>query len=73
VAAWSKAWVCGHSLTRITGSNPAEGMDVCLFCVVLCQVEVSATDRSRVQRNPTDCGVFVCDLETSTMGRPKSE
>ena len=37
--------------------------------VVRCQVEVSATCRSVVQRNPKDC-VVVCDLETSRMGRP---
>ena len=30
VAARSKAWVCGRSLARITGSNPAEGMYICL-------------------------------------------
>jgi hypothetical protein len=33
-------------------------MDVCLVLVfVCCQVEVSATGRSLVQRSPTDCGV----------------
>ena len=31
VAAWSKAWVCGHLLAGIVGLNPARGMDVCLF------------------------------------------
>jgi len=31
VVAWAKAWVCGHSLAGIAGSNPAEGMDVCLL------------------------------------------
>jgi hypothetical protein len=31
VAVRSKAWVCGRLLTRIVGSNPAEGMDVCLL------------------------------------------
>ena len=38
VAARSKAWVCGHSLAGIVGSNPAVGMDVCLLrllCVVM--------------------------------------
>jgi hypothetical protein len=30
---------------------------------VCCQVEVSATSWSLVQRNPTDCGVSLCDLE----------
>ena len=37
VAARSKAWVYGRSLAGIVGSNPAEGMDVCLrwvLCVV---------------------------------------
>jgi hypothetical protein len=27
------AWVCGRSLTGIVGSNPAEGIDVCLWLV----------------------------------------
>ena len=31
VAARSKAWVCGRSLTEIVGSNLAGGMDICLF------------------------------------------
>jgi len=35
--------------------------------VVCCQVEVSATSWSLVQRSLTDC---VCDLETSRMRRP---
>jgi hypothetical protein len=34
VAVWSKAWVCGHSCAGIAGLNPAEGMDVCLLCVL---------------------------------------
>jgi hypothetical protein len=37
VAVRSKAWVYGRSLTGIVGSNPAEGLDVCLLCV-LCVV-----------------------------------
>ena len=37
VAARSKVWVYGRSLTRIAGSNPAGGMDVCLLRV-LCVV-----------------------------------
>ena len=36
VAAWSRAWVCGHSLAGIAGSNAAGDMDVRLFeCCVL--------------------------------------
>jgi hypothetical protein len=31
MAARSNAWVCGRSLAGITGSNPAEAMDVCLL------------------------------------------
>jgi hypothetical protein len=31
VSVRSKAWVCGRSLTRIVGSNPTGGMDVCLL------------------------------------------
>jgi hypothetical protein len=37
-------------------------MDVFLLWVICCQVEVSATGRSLVERSPTDCGcVTVCD------------
>jgi hypothetical protein len=34
VAARSKAWVFGRSLTGIAGSNPTGGMDVCAVFVV---------------------------------------
>jgi len=33
-------------------------------------VEISATDRSLVQRSPTECGVSECRLETSVVRRP---
>ena len=43
-AARSKAWVFGRSLAGITGSNPAEGMVVCLMLrAVFLQVEVSVS------------------------------
>jgi hypothetical protein len=29
---WYKARVCGPSLPRFTGSNPARVMDVCVMC-----------------------------------------
>jgi hypothetical protein len=48
--------------------NPAGGMDVCLspVSVVCCQVEVSATSWSLVQRSPTECNVSKkCDCEAS--------
>ena len=40
--------------------------------VVSCQEEVSAKDRSLVQRNPTERGVSEYDIETSTMVTPSS-
>ena len=39
--------------------------------VVCCEVEVSATGRSLVQRSLTKCGVSECDLETSTVRMPR--
>jgi hypothetical protein len=46
-------------------------MDVCLLCVcvcvcvVCCQVEVSATNWSLVQRSPTECGASLCVIKKS--------
>ena len=60
VAERSKARVCGRSFAGIARSNSAGGMDVSLVSVVCCQVEVSVTGRSLVQRSPTDCGVLLC-------------
>jgi hypothetical protein len=66
----SKAWAFGRALAGIVGSKPTGGMDVRLLWVFLCcHVEVSATDWSLVQRNPTKCGVSKCDLETSKRRR----
>jgi hypothetical protein len=47
------------------GSNPAR-RHICLslLSVVCRQEEVSATDRSHAQRNPTEC-VSACDRGTS--------
>jgi hypothetical protein len=39
LAARSKAWVCGHWLAGIAGSNPPGGME----CIVCEQLEVPAT------------------------------
>jgi len=36
VAARSKAWAFGRSFAGIVGSNPAGGMDVCLFVRAVC-------------------------------------
>jgi hypothetical protein len=46
--------LCGRSPAAIVGSNPTGAwMFVCCVC---CQVEVSATSWSLVQRIPIDCG-----------------
>jgi hypothetical protein len=48
----------GRSHAGFAGSNPAVSYGYpCLVSVACCQVEVSALDRSLVQRNPTDFGV----------------
>ena len=43
-----------------------------LVFVVCFQVEISATIRPLVRRSSTEFGVPKCDLETSTMRRPRS-
>ena len=55
VAARSKAWVFERLLAGVEGSNLSGGMDVYLVSVVCCQVDVSASGRSLVQRRW--CGV----------------
>ena len=46
-------WDCGFESHRGHGC-------LSVVSVVCCQVEVSATDWSLVQRSPTDCGVSLC-------------
>ena len=46
----SKARVYGRSLAGIAGSNPDGGINVSFVSDVCCQVQVSATDQSIVQR-----------------------
>ena len=65
----SKAWVSCNSLAVIASSKPPGCMDICLMCLC-CQVEVSATDWSLVQRSRTERGVSECDCEASIMRRP---
>jgi hypothetical protein len=49
------------------GSESHRGdMDVCRGC---CQVEVSATGPSLIQRNPSECGVSEYDYEACVMKR----
>jgi hypothetical protein len=50
-----------------TAHNIIISVGIVRHCVVCCQVEVSATSWSLVQRSPTDCGVSkTCDREAST-------
>jgi hypothetical protein len=49
-------WDCGFESRR-------QHACLALVSVVCCQVEVSATGWSLVQRIPTECGVFECDRE----------
>jgi hypothetical protein len=49
--------VCDRCL-GIAGSNPAEGMNVCMLWM-LCVVEGSVTHRSLVQGSPTDCACVI--------------
>ena len=71
VAARSKAWVYGRSPAEIVGSNPTGGHG-CLSVanVLCCQVEVSATSWSLVQRSPTNCGASLCVIQTSWIIKP---
>ena len=77
MAVRSEAQVCCLSIAGIADSNPVEGLNVRLLCVV--QVAASAT-----VWNPTGCAgvrvcecvcvcvfLIVCDLETLKMKRPK--
>jgi len=60
VAARSKAWICDRSPAETVGSNPGGGHGcLSVVSVVFCQVEVSATRWSLVQRSPTECCVSV--------------
>ena len=44
-------------------------MSVFYVCVACCQVEVSATGISLVQRSPIECGGSKCDSKASTTRR----
>jgi hypothetical protein len=64
VAARSKAWVCGRSLCWDFGFESRRGHGcLSVVSVVGCQVEVSATSCSLVQRSTTDCGASLCVIK----------
>ena len=75
VAAPSKAWFCGRSLAGIVGSNPIGGHGCqSVVSVVCCQVEVSGSGWSRVQRSPKECGVSnECDRGAPVRGGHDTE
>ena len=68
MAVRSKVWVCGRSLAGTAGSSPAGDMED-RFLRVLCVVRKRS--RRPFQRTPIECGVSECNLETSTMRRPR--
>jgi hypothetical protein len=57
----------GHGCLSVVNTVCCQMGHGCLSVVntVCCQIQFSASGRSLVQRNPTECGVSVCDLETS--------
>jgi hypothetical protein len=61
VTARSKAWFCGSSLAGFEFRRKHGCLS--LVNIVCCQVQVSATNRSLVQKSPTECacvGACVC-------------
>jgi hypothetical protein len=56
-------WDCAFASRRWHGRP-------CLVTVVCCQVGISTSGWSLVQRSPADCGVSECDREASTVGKP---
>jgi hypothetical protein len=61
----STAYVCGHSLAEIVGSNPSGGMDVCLLCCVMSGRGLCDELITRPEEYYRLWCVVVCDLETS--------
>ena len=68
LAARSKAWVCGHSLPGVVGSNPAGDMDV--YCGSLFSgIGLRRADQSS-RRVLQSVVCFECDCEDSIMRMP---
>jgi hypothetical protein len=63
----------GSAAARLLGfrvrTPPQSHWCLTLMIVGRCQVEVSATSWSLIQRSPTECGVSECDREASIMRR----
>jgi hypothetical protein len=65
-SAGSNAWVCSRSLLGTAILNPFGDMGLSLVNILCCQVEVSATGRSIIQRSPPETerkSVCVCVTE----------
>jgi hypothetical protein len=64
---WSRSLRRGSTAARLLRSwvriPPEVWMFVCYVCVGCCQVEVSATSWSLVQKSPTDCGASFCVIK----------
>ena len=56
-------WDCGFESQRGQGC-------LSLVNVVCCQMEVSVSDRSFIQRSFIECGVSECDHDSSIMRKP---
>jgi len=69
VAACSKAWVCSRSIAGLSVSN-ITGSWISVVFIVCCQIEISASGWSLVQRSPNECDVSKCDREASTVVKP---
>jgi len=62
---WPRGLSRGSAAARLLGSwvRIPQGAWMTVVSVVCCQVEVSASGRSFVQRSPTKCGASECHRE----------
>jgi hypothetical protein len=70
---WPRGLTRGSAAVRLLGlwvRIPPGHECLSVVSVVCCQVEVSATGWSLVQRSPTKCDVSECDREALIMRRP---
>jgi hypothetical protein len=71
---WPRGLRRGSTAARLVGLRfgipPGAWMCLSLVIVVCCQVEVSASGWSLIQRIPTECCVSECDRGASIMRRP---
>ena len=69
---WPRGLRCRSAATHLLGlwvrNLLGAWLSVCCECCVLS--EISTSGLSLVQRSPTECGVFECDREASTMRKP---